>query len=316
MKKNIVRILSALLCLSVVALTVSCSDNNTPDSTQPDGTQQSTEASGNAQQSDTPDVTQNDTTDSSEESSSDVDSTETGSEGNISGTEAVSEEKPSDTNEATTASKPSVPSTKEEIVALYVKAHNLSKSAAKTATKTKGGAYNYKNIMEVKGSEKLEDIGSKLIQKYAKVEDVNEVYSGKDVFANSPAKGSAKCNLPVNKVKKAVCNDKGSYYEVTIELAFTESNPEVNPKLGSNVTGTLFNILEKDEIESYVKILPHEGPDLRYYDCNLKARIDKQTGNLLYVYNDYPCLLYFEHAIGIKGISVGLQFIEEWSFTY
>ena len=310
-KTKVIIIAISLLAITAIVLFIAVK-GKTPENNLTDSTEIATSTPADSQT--VPDIS--DTSELSQESKSSPKTTEDISEDK---SDASGSNKESTTKKpsAPTSAKPASLSSKDEIVAYYVSAHNLAKSTAKTAYKAKGGAVNYKGVMEVNNSKTLEKLGKSLFNQFAGIEEENLTFTGrKEIIANAPAKTVAKCALKASNVKKASCVDKGSYYEVTVYLNCDEQHPEINPHLGSGMTGTVFNIIESDEIESYVKHIPNEGLLIKYVNCWFKAKIDKKTGRLLETYQEYPCYLCFEKALGISDIRVGLQLIEEWSFTY
>ncbi len=224
--------------------------------------------------------------------------------------------------ETTTKKKDSKPSTKKEIIEYYNKAVNKVKSSAKSVVRTYDNSTNYKGIVEAGG---LSKIGKLLMDTFLKENHDKVVYSGKsEIVANFPVKGQSTSNINEAAVKDAKCVDKGNYYEITLTANCSDSNPDVNPSLGGGKVGKMFNILVVSDITDATDkagaLLELEGIKYSYMGGEIVARIDKNSGEMTYLYTKLPMVLSFGKAralaIVVKNAAIGLQFENKWEINW
>lgn len=220
--------------------------------------------------------------------------------------------KPSTTEPTKNNNKPSKPSTKAEIIDYYNKAVNKVKSEAKSVVKFYDNSTNYKGLVE---AWIFSDIGKILMDRNLKENNERKQYSGTEIVANFPVRGQKTSNITVDAVKTATCEDKGSYYEITLIANCSESKPDINPTKGGGIVGKMFNILElKDVVDAVGGMLKFKGTEFIYEGGKLIAHIDKATGKMTYLYTDLPMILSL--MVGSFNPKVGLEFENKWEINW
>ena len=253
------------------------------------------------------------TTKKSEEATKKSDKTETTKK---------TEDKNTTKKESTTKKKDSKPSTKKEIIDYYNKAVNKVKSSAKSVVRTYDNSTNYKGIVEAGG---LSKIGKLLMDTFLKENYDRVEYKGSsEIVANFPAEGQKTSHVNEAAVKDAKCVDKGDYYEITLVANCSDSKPDVNPPRGGGIVGRMFNILVPEDITDATDkagaLLELTGIKYSYMGGTIVAHVDKETGNMTYLYTKLPMVLSMEKAralaITVKSAKIGLQFENKWEINW
>jgi len=230
--------------------------------------------------------------------------------------------KPSTTEPTKNNNKPSKPSTKAEIVDYYNKAVNKVKSEAKSVVKFYDNSTNYKGIVNAGG---LSKVGKTLMDAFLKENHDRVTYTGTpEIVKAFPVEGYKTSTITPDIVKKATCEDKDSYYEITLVANCSDSKPDVNPPKNGSIVGKMFNILVPTDITDATDkagaLLELKGIKYSYMGGEIVARVDKATGNMTYLYTKLPMVLSFEKAralaLVVDDAAIGLQFENKWEINW
>lgn len=222
-----------------------------------------------------------------------------GNSGNNS-TPADNNNKPADNNSGNSV---------QDIINYYKTAHNKATSSAKKVVLTNDGATNYNGVFE---AGKLSSIGKSLVDQFMGMKQPNEEKSPSDL----PPKGGIGA-LNAADVKSATKKDAGNYYEVTIVM-----KDDKDPVAGKG-SGALVSVIETSQITSAISGVPGlslNNISLQYYGSNITAKIEKSTGNMVYLKTDAPCVLSLDAKApivgSINGAQVGIECVSEYTISY
>lgn len=221
----------------------------------------------------------------------------------------AADSQPADTaTSAAQAPSTGVPTTPEEIVALFNESAGKIKTTAIRATR------NYQNmqITKLELPSALQSIADSAIAKYVKPNMTPEVYEGELVKEKYPVSGTDFASkLKVEYVDTITCTDNGTEYVIDIKMK-DQTNPTYR---GGEGVGSIFWTMNKDDIANNLPGM--EKCDLIYHDCTATAKIDKATGNMTYS----KFLYNFDMDIGVKMIVsltafASLSVEEEYTIEY
>ena len=115
--------------------------------------------------------------------------------------------------------------------------------------------------------------------------------------------------LQAKDVAKATCTDTGSTYEIYIKL-----KNQTNPTAGVGV-GSVCDVIEAHEVAEDAPFVDKFTTD--YYNCEVKATIDKATGNVIHTTYRTPLVLNITVSMfGKHDISIGFTFEKDYDITY
>lgn len=199
----------------------------------------------------------------------------------------------------------------QQAIDLYKTAIAKAKSSAKTVTHTKTGSTNYKGIVEAGG---LTDIASKLMGMFMKESEPNEVIDKADL----PPKGGAN-SLTKATVKSATVKEEGNYQVVTIVM-----KDAVNPVAGADGIGSVAYIIEESQITDAVSKIPGlsvSNISIAYENVTVTCKIEKSTGNMVYLFTDVPCVLSVSAKMKFPPVTVdngkvGIESKEEYTIAW
>lgn len=225
-------------------------------------------------------------------------------------TEADDEATENSTEEASTEEvSESAPQTTQEIVAYFNTSANKIKTSATKVTKNYEKRRIDKDKTEIPDA--LEDFADTMVTKLMGddtepiVLDTREEIM-KDFLVPEQSYVSI---LEPEWVEKASCVDNGDTYYIHLKL-----KPHKNPTSGVGV-GAVCDVIETVEITS--KLPFAEEFSTSYYDCEIKATIDKQTGRVVYINYIAPLVLYMRmNLFGTHSGFVGLSFEKDYTITY
>lgn len=212
-------------------------------------------------------------------------------------------------------------STKEEIVAYYCTAYNKIASESSAVTRTYDYTSNYNDILVVNNNSTLEGIASTLMNQFM-VETTEATASSVESL---PPVGQSSVSISPDIISKAECNDKGTYYEVTIYSTGTDDNYEVDSQVGSGSVGAFGPLLRSEDVsgavESAGNLIKFEGLHSYYATASVTANIDKATGRITDLYYRTPCILHFDQVtaafvIKVQNCDIGLLFEQRYTITY
>ncbi|MBQ8015359.1 MAG: hypothetical protein IJ264_04130 [Clostridia bacterium] len=214
-----------------------------------------------------------------------------------------------ETTAAAETTQPQTPATTEEIVALFNKSANRIKTEAVRVTK------NYeKRIVD---EEKLDipdaiESVAKSIMKSALKDDTDPIIydTAEDIRENYLVpRQDYVSRLKAKDVEKAVCTDNGKEYEIYILL-----KTEKNPVVGEGV-GAVCDIIEANEVAEGASFV--EEFSTEYYNCEVRATIDKETGRVTHAVYSTPLVISLRvNLLGTHSGAAGLAFIKDYTITY
>lgn len=255
-------------------------------------------SSGDSSSADVPGTPSGDT---GSQGSSSGDSQSGGSSSTPSGSQGTSSDNKADSGKTENNGKLST----QEVVEYYKKAHNNATSNAKKVVLKTDGATNYNNVFE---AGMLSSIGQSLVSKFMGVSEKNEEIAPKTLPPASYISG-----LDAADVKEASRTESGDYYIVKIVM-----KDDVNPVPGKG-SGALVDIITENQITEPVEgIVTVSNIKLSYYGSNIEAKIEKSTGNMVYLKTDAPSILSLDAKAGIsiKDAQVGIECTSEYELTY
>lgn len=221
-------------------------------------------------------------------------------------TDAPSEDKTDAPSEdKTDAPSTGAPSTTEEIVSYFNTAADKVKTDASKVTRNYEDLRHDEQHLQVPSL--LKSIGSTLISTFLKKNETPVEYTGADITANYPVAGESWASkATAADVASANCNDDGTYYN--IEIKFNES---VDPANGTGVAST-FTVIKAEDVYNAASVVSNFTA--KYYDCVVKAKIDKATGHIVSANYATPIILNVT-AMGIDA-QVGMTFEYDYTIEY
>ena len=206
---------------------------------------------------------------------------------------------------STDAPSTDAPSTTEEIVSYFNTAADKVKTDASKVTRNYEDLRHDEQHLQVPSL--LKSIGSTLISTFLKKNETPVEYTGADITANYPVAGESWASkATAADVASATCNDDGTYYN--IEIKFNES---VDPANGTGVAST-FTVIKAEDVYNAASVVSNFTA--KYYDCVVKAKIDKATGHIVSANYATPIILNVT-AMGIDA-QVGMTFEYDYTIEY
>lgn len=196
-------------------------------------------------------------------------------------TTAPTTTKPTTTKPTTTEDV--TPDTKEEIVTLFNDSANRIKTHSVKVIR---------NYEDRRYDEELSDypiilntVGRPLINSWLVKNDVPVEYTEKEIInANVPVKGKPWVSkLTADDIAEAKCTEKDGRYEIELQLLYYQ-NPAENK--GPCAAMEEVNLEVVQQLAPIVKECSVE-----YYDCVIRATVDKESGNMVYIHYLQPMIL-------------------------
>lgn len=225
------------------------------------------------------------------------------------GTSDTSTTAPAASDTATTAAPAgAAPQTKAEILALYNESANKVKTNATSVTR------NYEDMRH--NTEKLElpsllqSTGESLISQFLKKNETPETYSGNaDIIAKFPLPGETWVSkLTEADIAEATCTDNGTEYEIMLK-AVTQADAAVGSGVGAG-----FEVIKTEDVMNAAGFIV-KSFNTEYYDCVVKCKIDKATGNMTWANFTTPIVMKVQAKIGINA-QVGMTFEKDYTIAY
>ncbi len=202
-----------------------------------------------------------------------------------------------------------VPQTKEEIVELFNTAANKIKKNATQVIKN----YEMRTVnddkTEIPGA--LESFAEDMIPKVMGDDTDPIVWSTREeiVAEYIVPEQNYVSKLKPEWVTSAVCEDKGDTYEITLKL-----KDHKNPTAGIGV-GAVCDVIETHEIAEKASFI--EEFSTQYYNCVVKATIDKATGNVIHTNYTTPLVMIMRvNIFGTHSGNMGFTFEKDYTITY
>ena len=193
------------------------------------------------------------------------------------------------------------------IVEYYNTAVNKVKTSAKSVTRNFEDNQHNEDKLVVPSA--LQSTGSKLISTFLKPNNTPETYEGATIKEKFPLPGEGFTSmLTANEVESAECKDNGSEYEIVI-VAKTEKNPTAG-----NGVAKGFEIIKTDDVMDAAGFIV-KSFETEYYNCTVKCKIDKATGNITWINFSTPVVMNVSTKIGIDA-QVGMTFVKDYTVTF
>lgn len=216
---------------------------------------------------------------------------------------------PEETTLEAETTAPSAPETVQEIVALFNESANRIKPEASKIVKN----YEKRTVNEDKLviPEAVESAGRSLLTSVMKDDTDPIVYDTKEDIKNEflVPDQSYVSKLKADSVEKATCTDNGKEYVVYLKL-----KTQKNPTAGVGV-GAVCDVIEAAEVAEGASFV--EKFTTEYYNCEVKATIDKASGRVTHI--NYTTPLVLEVTVNMFGThdgAVGLTFEKDYTITY
>ena len=214
-----------------------------------------------------------------------------------------------ETSEPESTTESAVPTATQDIVALFNESANKIKTDAILVVK------NYEkrtvNKEHVSIPKAIEGMTQTMLTTVMK-DDLDPIaYSTKEEIRNEflVPDQSYVSRLKASDVVSAYCKDTGKNYEIYFKLKDAS-----NPTAGVGV-GSVCDVIETHEIA--------EGPDFieefstRYYNCEVKAIYNKESGRITHINYKTPLVMNMKvNLLGHHSGSMGFTFEKDFSITY
>ncbi len=207
----------------------------------------------------------------------------------------------------TTAS--AVPSSTQEIVDFFNESANRIKPEASKVVKN----YEKRTVNEEKLviPEAVESAGRSLLTSVMKDDTDPIVYDTKEDIKNEflVPDQSYVSKLKADAVEKATFTDNGNEYVIYLKL-----KTQKNPTAGVGV-GAVCDVIEAAEVAEGASFV--EKFTTEYYNCEVKATIDKASGRVTHINYTTPLVLEVRvNMFGTHDAAVGLTFEKDYTITY
>lgn len=292
--------LSAILVITILLFS-GCNSKNEPDTLETT-TEISTEQSTNQ--------TDETTVNLKEEESKVISEIVTNEEGE---TEIVTKEQESTTKKTSSDSdkKPTEPKTftAAEIVEMFNKSANKIKTDASKVVKN----YEDRTVNEDKVSipSAIESAAENMLVSLMKDDTKPIVYDTREEIVTNflVPKQNYVSKLNPADVVKATCTDNGTEYEIYLKL-----KNQTNPTAGVGI-GAVCDVIEANEVAEGAPFV--EKFTTEYYNCEIKATINKTTGKITHANYTTPLVLNITVSMfGTHDVSVGFTFEKDYTITY
>ena len=293
MKIPILKITAATLAASIILLSSAC--GNEPQKQEPE-TVQTTVAQDVFAEQTTTDEPESDVTQVADEVTTLATAEPTSTADEVSEPEATEES--------------AAPETTEEIVALFNQSANRIKTEAILVVKN----YEKRTVNEehVSIPKAIEGMTQTMLTTVMK-DDVDPIaYSTREEIRTEfiVPDQSYVSRLQASDVVYASCKDTGKNYEIYFKI-----KDESNPSAGKGV-GAVCDVIETYEVEEKAPSFLEEF-STSYYDCEVTATIDKETGRVTHIVYSTPLTLnVVANLFGTQTASVGFTFVKDYTITY
>lgn len=210
------------------------------------------------------------------------------------------------TSEATTQS---APVTVAEIVTLFNTGANKIKTNATKVVKNYEKRTVNNDKLVVPSS--LKSTAQKMISTFMKDDTEPIVYSTRAQIKSEylVPEQSYVSKLDPAYVVSATCTDTGKEYKIVIKL-----KNQNNPKAGSGI-GAVCDVIESSEVAEKAPFV--EEFSTEYYNCVIKATIDKATGRMIKTNYVTPVVLKIKvNMFGKHDVAIGFTFEKDYTITY
>lgn len=306
MKESIVKAITAIICVIVLCVTSSVAVSDYSDAVT-----EAAKLTPNTVSGASSDISADTPTDESVDIPTDEPTQESADESVDGSTqeEAVTESTDKTDKKEESTQKADKQMSTAEIVELFNKSANKIKTDAKKVTKNFEKRVVNEDKLELPAG--LEDTAKNMIKTFMSDDTEPIVYSTKEEIRNEyivPEQDYVS-KLQPSTVAKATCTDTGKTYEIYFKL-----KDEKNPHAGSGVAAAC-DVIEPHEVSQKVSFIKRF--DATYYNCEIKATIDKATGRMIHTVYSTPVVLDITvNLFGTHDAKAGFTFIKDYTITY
>lgn len=230
-------------------------------------------------------------------------------------TTAPTTQAPAENNGGETATTAPQASSGEKTTAEIIQLYNDSANKVKTSATQVVKNYEYRRMNEetMVVPSALKGMASTIIPKFMSDDLEPQVYDTPDLIKEKfiVPKADYTSKLTEADVVEAICTDNGTEYEIMIKV-----KDETNPVQGAGV-GAAFDVLEMGDMTSgeYGNMI--KKFDCQYFDCVLKCKIDKASGNMTWANYKTPLIMDMEvNMLGTHQVSCEVSFEKDYTITY
>ena len=221
-------------------------------------------------------------------------------------TEAEETSAPEETTQAATEA---APTTAAEIVALFNESANKIKTnATKVVKNYEKRIVNNDKVVIPAG---LESTAESMMTKFMGDDTEPIVYATKAEIQSEylVPEQSYVSKLDPAYVTSATCTDTGSEYKIVLRLKTQKS-----PTAGVGI-GAVCDVIEANEVAEKASFI--EEFSTEYYNCVVKATMDKSTGRMVKTNYTTPLVLKIRvNIFGTHDASIGFTFEKDYTITY
>ena len=198
--------------------------------------------------------------------------------------------------------------TPEEMVEYFNTCANKVKTDATEVVKN----FEKRQVGDLVVPDLLQSLAETLLKENMKDDTDPIVYSTKEDIRENflvPSQDYVSC-LKAEYAETISYKDNGSEYEFYIKL-----KEEKDPRAGSGV-GSICDVIETHEVAEKAPSILQEF-STNYYNCEVTATIDKETGRVTHIVYSTPLTLnVVVSMLGTHTASVGFTFIKDYTITY
>lgn len=230
-------------------------------------------------------------------------------------TTAPTTQAPAENNGGETATTAPQASNGEKTTAEIIQLYNDSANKVKTSATQVVKNYEYRRMNEetMVVPSALKGMASTIIPKFMSDDLEPQVYDTPDLIKEKfiVPKADYTSKLTEADVVEATCTDNGTEYEIMIKV-----KDETNPVQGAGV-GAAFDVLEMGDMTSGEYGSMIKKFDCQYFDCVLKCKIDKASGNMTWANYKTPLIMDMEvNMLGTHQVSCEVSFEKDYTITY
>ncbi len=196
----------------------------------------------------------------------------------------------------------------EELVAYFNTCANKVKTDATKVVKN----FEKRSVGDIVVPGALQSTAETMMNKYMADDTEPIVYATKEEIRDNfivPNQDYVSC-LKASDVVKSDCKDNGKEYVIYLKI-----KDEKNPRAGSGV-GAVCDVIETYEIADKAGSLLEEF-STSYYNCEITATIDKETGRMTHaVYKTPLKMLMVVNMFGTHSVGADITFEKDYSITY
>ena len=196
----------------------------------------------------------------------------------------------------------------EELVAYFNTCANKVKTDATKVVKN----FEKRSVGGITVPSALQSTADTMMNKYMADDTEPIVYATKEEIRDNfivPNQDYVSC-LKASDVVKADYKDNGKEYVIYLKI-----KDEKNPRAGSGV-GAVCDVIETYEIADKAGSLLEEF-STEYYNCEVTATIDKETGRMVHaVYKTPLKMLMVVNMFGTHSVGADITFTKDYTITY